>query len=95
MTQSGFPKGHSTQTIFLKFRDDRQKALIKNQITMSVSIDYSEDFDTVWYETLINKLANLNFGNSSIKIIFSYEGNRRQYAQLVDKKILIFWGPKG
>ena len=42
--------------------------------------------DTVWYETLINKLANLNFGNSSIKIILSYEGNRQQYAQLVDKK---------
>ena len=53
---------------------------------MSIFIDYSKDFDTVRYETLINKLANLNFGNSSIKTILSYTGNRQQYAQLVDKK---------
>ena len=31
-------------------------------------------------------MANLNFGNSSIKIILSYISNRQQYAQLVDKK---------
>ena len=35
-TQSGFRKGHSTQTLLLKFRDDIQKALNKNEITMSV-----------------------------------------------------------
>ena len=52
---------------------------------MSIFIDYSKDFDTVRYETLINKLANLDFGNSSIKTILSYTGNRQQYAQLVDK----------
>ena len=53
---------------------------------MSIFIDYSKDFDTVRYETLINKLANLDFGNSSIKTILSYTGNRQQYAQLLDKK---------
>ena len=61
-TQSGFRKGHSTQTILLKFRDDIQKALNKNEITMSVFIDYSKAFDT---------MVNLNFSNSSIKIIIS------------------------
>ena len=44
---------------------------------MSVFIDYSKDFNTVRYETLINKLANLNFGNSSIKIILTNIGNRQ------------------
>ena len=53
---------------------------------MSVFIGYSKDFDTDRHETLINKLANLNFGNCSIKVILSYIGNRQQYAQLVDKK---------
>ena len=53
---------------------------------MSVFIDYSKGFDTVRHETLINKLANLNFGNISIKIILSYIGNRQQQAQLVDRK---------
>ena len=71
-TQSSFRKRHSAQTILLKFEDDIQKALIKNEITMSVFIDYSKDFDTVRYETL--------------KVILSYIGNRQQYAQLVDIK---------
>ena len=53
---------------------------------MSVFIDYSKDFDTVRHETLINKLANLNFGNISIKIILCYIGDRKQHAQLVDRK---------
>ena len=53
---------------------------------MSVFIDHSKDSDTVRHGTLINKLSNLNFGNSSIKIILSYVGNRQQYAQSVDKK---------
>ena len=43
-TQPGFWKGHSTQTILLKFRDDIQKALNKNEIKMSVFIDYSKPF---------------------------------------------------
>ena len=34
--QSGFRKGHSTQTLLLKFRDDIQKALNRNEIAMSV-----------------------------------------------------------
>ena len=63
-TQSGFRKGHSTQTLLLKFRDDIQKALNKNEITMSVLIDYSKAFDTIEHETLIKKLVNLNFSNS-------------------------------
>ena len=39
-TQSGFRKGHSTQTIL-------QKALNKNKITMLVLIEYSKAFDTI------------------------------------------------
>ena len=56
---------------------------------MSVFIDYFKEFDTVQHETLINKLANLNFGNSSMKIILSYLSNRQQYVQLVVKNIHI------
>ena len=49
---------------------------------MSVFIGYSKAFDTIQHETLIKKLAILNFSNSSIKIILSYQ----QYVQLDDKK---------
>ena len=37
-------------------------------------------------ETLLKKLANLKFSNSSIKIILSYLSNTQQYVQLDDKK---------
>ena len=60
-TQSGFRKGHSTQTILLKFRDHMQKSLNKNEITMSVFTDYSKAFDIIQNEAVIKKLANLNF----------------------------------
>ena len=76
--QSGFRKGHSTQTIQLKFRNDIRKALNKKEITMSLFTDYSKAFDTVQHETLIKKLENLNFTNSSVKIILNYLSNRQQ-----------------
>ena len=76
--KSGFEKGHSTQTILLKFRDDRQKALNKNEITMSVFIDYSKAFDTIQYATRIKKLVNLNFSSISIKIILRYLSTNSQ-----------------
>ena len=44
---------------------------------MSVFIDYSKDVVTIQHETLIKKLANLNFSNGSIKIILSYLSNRQ------------------
>ena len=75
--QSGFRKGHSTQTILLKFRNDIRKALNKKEITMSLFTDYSKAFDTVQHETLIKKLENLNFTNSSVKIILNYLSNRQ------------------
>ena len=37
-------------------------------------------------ETLLKKLANLKFSNTSIKIILSYLSNTQQYVQLDDKK---------
>ena len=55
---------------------------------MSVFIDYSKAFDTVQHETLIKKLTNLYFSNSSIKIILSCLSNRQQYVQLDDNKSL-------
>jgi retron-type reverse transcriptase len=70
--------------MFLEFRDDIQKALNRNEITMSVLIDYSKAFDTINHETLLKKLVNLNFSKSSIKIIMSYLANRHQYTQIDD-----------
>ena len=51
-TQSGFRKGHSTSTMLLKFRDDIRKALNRNEVTMSVLIDYL--FKGLWYHRSSN-----------------------------------------
>ena len=60
-----------------------QKVLNKNEITMTVFIDYSEAFDTIQHETLIRKLANLNFINNSIEIILSYLNNSIMHNQMI------------
>ena len=39
-TQSGFHKSHSTTTPLLKLRNDIQKALNRNEITILILIDY-------------------------------------------------------
>ena len=92
-TQSGFQKGYSTQTILLKFRDDIQKALNKNEMTMSVFIDYSKAFGTIQHQTLIKKLANLNF--NSIKIILSCLCNRQQMIKKSSYRPIYFGVPQG
>ena len=98
-TQSGFRKGHSTQTLLLEFRDDIQKALNRNEITMSVMIVYSKAFGTIDHESLIRKLVSLNFSNSSIKIILSHLTNPKLYVQVNDEQstwLPIYFGvPQG
>ena len=97
-TQSSFRKGHLTQTLLLKSRNDIQKALNRNEIMMSVT-DCSKAFDTIDHESLIRKFVSINFSNSSIKIILSYLTNRKQYVQLNDKqstRLPIYFGvPQG
>ena len=98
-TQSGFRKGHSTSTMLLKFRDDIRKALNRNEVTMSVLIDYSKAFDTIDHQILLKKLVSLNLSNSSIKIIMSYLTSRHQYVQIDDQssyRLPIYFGvPQG
>ena len=58
ITQSGFLKSHSTQTLLLKFRNDTQKALNRHEITV-VMIDYSKASLAIDHESLIRKLVTL------------------------------------
>ena len=80
-SQSDFQKGHLTTTFVLKFRNDIQKALNQNEITISVLIDYSEPF----HKMLLEKLISLNFSNRMIKIILRYLTNWHQYLQTDDQ----------
>ena len=41
----------------------------KNEVTLSIHIDYSKAFDTVDRRILLEKLQNMNFAKNTIKII--------------------------
>jgi len=46
---SGFRKYHSTETLFMKIRDDIVDALNKWEVTIAKFLDYSKAFDIVDY----------------------------------------------
>ena len=95
--QSGFRKGHSTNTLLLKLRDDIRTAMNRSEVTLSILIHYSKAFDTIDHRILLEKLQNMNFAKNAIKIIFSYLIER--YVQIEDKRstlLTMFFGvPQG
>ena len=85
INQSGFRKGHSTNTLLLKLRDDIRTAMNRSEVTLSVLIDYSKAFETIDHRILLEKLHNMNFAKNTIKIICSYLIECCQYVQIEDK----------
>ena len=47
VTQSGYHKGHSTNTVAIKLRDDILRAMNKVEATLAVIADSSKAFDIV------------------------------------------------
>ena len=98
-TQSGFRKGHSTNTLLLKLRDDIKRAMNTSEVTIAVLLDFSKAFDTIDHLTLLRKLHNMNFSVHSLKLIHSYLSERKQYVQVDDKssstQLNIFGVPQG
>ena len=97
INQSGFRKGHSTNTLLLKLRDDIRTAMNRSEVTISILIGYSKAFDTIDHRILLEKLQNMNFEKNAFKIIFSYLIER--YLQIEDKRstlLPMFFGvPQG
>ena len=78
INQSGFHKGHSTNTLLLKLRDDIRTAMNWSEVTLSILIDYSKVFDTTDHHILHEKLQNMNFPKNTINIICSHLIERYQ-----------------
>ena len=76
-TQSGSRKGHSSTMLLLKLQDDIQKAMNRNEVTLSLFADYSKAFDTADHKTLLHKLHSLKFSHISLHLMNIYltEGN--------------------
>ena len=69
----------------MKIKEDIVKVMNRGEITLAVMADFSKVFDTVDFETLIQKLHQLNLSKSSLKIFASYLSNRHQYVQIDDR----------
>lgn len=78
--QTGFRKGHSTQTTLLKFTDDIRFGI--GMLTIAVIFDFSKAFDTVCHVTLLQKLADVGLSASALKWFTSYLCGRSQAVRL-------------
>ncbi|KMQ83966.1 rna-directed dna polymerase from mobile element jockey-like protein, partial [Lasius niger] len=76
--QSAYRSNHSIQTRIIRMLDDVRYAADLRKITVSVFFDFSKAFDRVDHLTLIRKLNNLNFSDSTLRWVHSYLTGRTQ-----------------
>lgn len=83
---SAYRKGYSTITTLLAIRDDILTAMKKGEVTIVVIADFSKAFDTVAYQTIINKLHHIGFSKNTLTWVVSFLTDRHQFVQIDDKK---------
>ena len=77
--QSGFRKGHSTQSLLLHLTDVWSKALDEGHMVGVVFLDISKAFDSIDHNIMIHKLSALfNVSASTSAWFQSYLSNRHQ-----------------
>ena len=76
--QTGFRKGHSTQTALLKLSDDIRLGMDQRCVTMLLLFDFSKAFDTVCHVTLLRKLHEARLSNAAVRWFASYLSGREQ-----------------
>ncbi|PGH37209.1 MAG: hypothetical protein CRN43_22520, partial [Candidatus Nephrothrix sp. EaCA] len=65
--QSGFRRGHSTETLLLRLLSDCYGAIDGRRVTLLALFDVSAAFDTVDHQILINRLS-VSFGLSGLPL---------------------------
>ena len=75
--QFGFRKLHSTEYAGVKLIDHVAKQMESDHIPCNLYIDLSKAFDTLSYDTLLNKLRYYGFVGTELKLLTSYLLNRK------------------
>ena len=76
--QSGFRKGHSTQTALIWIVDEMREAIDHDCITLLVGIDHTRAFDLANIKLFIDKLRYSGFSDAACNWIESFLSGRSQ-----------------
>lgn len=82
--QFGFRTGMSTEDALVYLTKNIYNNLDNNKAILGVFLDLAKAFDTVDHEILIQKLENIGFRGSPLKLLTSYLSNRVQYVKIED-----------
>lgn len=87
--QYGFAENSSTLAASLNCIEKIYDNIDKNKYVSLISIDLEKAFDSVNLNILLNKLRNLNFKDTQIKLFENFLLNRKQ-ATVINRKISNF-----
>jgi len=76
--QFGFRQNHSTSAALISFTEYISNAIDKNEIPISIFIDFSKAFDTLDHKILLEKLLHYGIQGVSYELFKNYLANRAQ-----------------
>lgn len=82
--QSGFRAGHSTTTALVKISDDIRFGMDSSELTVLTLLDFSNAFNTVDFDILLQLMTSLNISPTAIEWFRSYLVGRRQRIRIND-----------
>ena len=75
--QNGFRQGHSTETTLLSLFDDLYTSLVNNKSQQLILLNLSSAFDTLEFNTIINRLQNIGLKDIPLLWFKNFLFNRR------------------
>lgn len=83
--QSGFRPGHSTVTSLVKITDDIRCGMSKQKLTVMALLDFSNAFNNIDFDIMVELLRSLNFSPEVISWFHSYLHGRRQRVRIDER----------
>lgn len=83
---SGFRKGHSCQSVLLRYVEDCKQVLDKNDVCGSILMDLSKAFDCLPHKLLIAKLNAYGINQYACTLVASYFQGRKQRVKIGNEK---------